>query len=192
MKPAPPAPESPAEAGEDASVDDVVVVIPARLGSQRLPGKVLARHIEASRDLAHVLKQAERYRDELSSPAAAAAALVSRLPTASKRMYGHGSVLVLTVEGTATSTGITLAGERETLRRPRSDGLVQPDPETRDVPELTVSAEALLDWLDDRLPTESLAKSLPAWASRNVVTALGSVKRTLDRAIPAPPPLRDP
>ena len=102
----------------------------------------------------------------------------------------HGAKVA--IEGTDARTGITLAGERETLSRPRRDGLVQPDTEALDVPDLVVPAEAFLGWLDDAVPTEDLAKALPAWASRNVVTALGSVKRTLGQAIPAPPPLRAP
>jgi MoxR-like ATPase len=159
----------------------------------RLPAQVLAKHITASRDLAHILSQAESYRDELSSPAAAAVALVQRLPQTSKRMYGHGSVAQLVVKGTDLRVGLTLAGEREQLHRQRSDGLVQPATDDLDIPVLEVEPEALLGWLCGAVSDEQLTASLPSWASRNVVTALGSVRRVLgDSGVPSPPALRAP
>jgi len=146
-------------AADRGQVDDLAA---RHLWVDRLPGKVLARHIEASRDLAHVLSQAERYEAELADPAAAAAALIDRLPVASKRMYGHGAVLTLQLEGADTPSGITLAGERERIAA-RRDGLVEPEADPRDVPVLTLAPEQLLAWVDDTVTTEEVAAALPAW-----------------------------
>lgn len=177
-------------AADRGAIDDLAE---AHLWLDRLPSQVLARHIEGGRDLAHILSQAERYRDELADPAAAAAALVERLPVASRRMYGHGSVVQLALVGMNRRVGLTLAGEREELSRPRSDGLVQPTTEDRDVPVLEVAPEAWLGWLAGSVSVEDLTAGLPSWAGRNVVTTLGSVKRVLgDAAVPSPPPLRAP
>ncbi len=161
-----------------------------------LPAQVLATHIEASRDLAHILNQAEAYRDQLLDPEAAARALVEQLPATSKRVYGHGAVLTLHIPESRVRYGITLAGEREDLpgTRSRSDGLVQPDVDERmEVPELTVRPRQFLDWVQGDLDTETIFKGLPAWSSRNIGTALQSARRVLRHtAVPAPPPIRQP
>lgn len=177
-------------AADRGAVDDLAE---QHLWLDRLPAQVLAKHIEASRDLAHILSQAEHYREELASPTAAAQALVERLPQTSKRMYGHGSVVQLELTGTTTKVGLTLAGERERLHRARHDGLVQPTTDDLDIPVLAVAPEAWLSWLQGASTVEELTASLPSWASRNVVTALGSVRRVLgEAAVPSPPSLRAP
>jgi MoxR-like ATPase len=157
-----------------------------------LPGQVLASHIEASRDLAHVLTQALAYRESLGSVPAAARALVEQLPATQRRVYGHGAVLALTIPESDVRTGITLAGEREDLHR-RGAGPHEPPGERLEVPELSLSAERWLDWVSGVLETDTLVRAVPPWAARNVGTALGSVRRTLRQtAVPAPPPLRAP
>jgi MoxR-like ATPase len=155
-----------------------------------LPAQVLASHIEASRDLAHILSQALAYRDSLANEAAAAKALVEQLPMTQRRVYGHGAVLALLVPEAGVRVGITLAGEREELAR-RTVG--EAPGERLEVPELTLSAERWLDWASGSLETDLLVRAVPAWASRNVGTALASVRRSLRQtAVPAPPPLRAP
>lgn len=155
-----------------------------------LPGQVLASHIEASRDLAHVLSQALAYRTALGSVPTAARALVEQLPLTQRRVYGHGAVLALHVPEADVRVGITLAGEREDLAR---RGPAEPPGERMEVPELTLAAERWLDWVSGGIETETLVRAVPPWASRNVGTALGSVRRTLRQtAVPAPPPLRAP
>lgn len=156
-----------------------------------LPGQVLATHIEASRDLAHILTQATAYRDSLASVPAAARALVEQLPMTQRRVYGHGAVLALVIPEAGVRTGVTLAGEREDLTR--RGGPSDPPGERLEVPELVLSAERWLDWASGELDTDQLVRVVPAWASRNVGTALGSVRRALRQtAVPAPPPLRAP
>jgi MoxR-like ATPase len=157
---------------------------------ERLPAQLLSRHLEAGRDLAHILAQAEAYRDALADPTAIARALLEQLPKSSKRMYGHGSVLRLALAG--QTWGITLAGEREELSRPRRDGLVQPTEDAVDLPELAPEPERFLAWADGAIGVDELLRGLPSWSSRNVATALGSVRRILGSALPQPPPLRDP
>ncbi len=160
-----------------------------------LPSQVLATHLEASRDLAHVLTQAEAYQEELASPRRMARALLERLPQTQRRVYGHGAVVVLSVPDSDLRVGITLAGEREEVpgSRKRSDGLVQPAEDRLEIPELVLAPERLLDWVQGELDTAELVKALPGWASRNVGTALASVRRALhESAVPSPPPLRPP
>lgn len=159
-----------------------------------LPAQVLASHIEASRDLAHILTQVELYAELLQGPAPAARGLVAQLPATSKRVYGHGAVLALTIEESGVRIGITLAGEREELPRGRrSDGLVQPMEDRLEVPELPIRAETFLRWVGGDLGTSTLLEALPAWSSRNISTALQSVRRVLrEDPVPMPPPLRAP
>ncbi|MEZ4238816.1 MAG: AAA family ATPase [Myxococcota bacterium] len=124
----------------------------------QLPAQVLASHLEASRDLAHILSQAETYRRSLAGPAEAAAALVEQLPATSRRVYGHGAVVALHVPEAKVRVGITLAGEREELPgapRRRTDGLIAPPEERLEVPELKLGAETFLDWVGGVLDTEA-------------------------------------
>ena len=162
----------------------------------QLPAQVLASHLEASRDLAHVLQQAESYRRSLESPARAAAALIEQLPATSRRVYGHGAVVALSVPEANVRVGITLAGEREELPgqgRKRTDGLVSPAEERLEIPELKLPPETFLDWVGGGIDTDTVLKELPAWSSRNIGTALQSARRVLrGSAVPAPPPLRAP
>jgi len=158
-----------------------------------LPAQVLATHLEASRDLAHVLHQAEAYRTALSGPAEAARALVDQLPGTTRRVYGHGAVLALVIPESGVRIGITLAGEREELpgSRRRTDGLVAPAEERLEIPELTVAPQLFLQWVAGATGSEDMLRELPAWSSRNIGTALASTRRVLrNSAIPAPPPLR--
>lgn len=160
-----------------------------------LPAQVLASHLESSRDLAHVLTQAEAYRDALKTPTAAAKALVEQLPATSRRVYGHGAVLALVIPDAGVRVGLTLAGEREDLpgTRRRTDGLVAPPEERLEIPELVLAPGAFLDWVAGTVDTDTVMKALPAWSSRNIGTALQSARRVLrSNPIPAPPPLRAP
>ncbi|MBX2800559.1 MAG: AAA family ATPase [Myxococcales bacterium] len=162
-----------------------------------LPAQVLASHIEASRDLAHILQQVEVYRSMLAGPVQAARGLVMQLPSTSKRMYGHGAVLALVIPEADVRVGITLAGEREELpgsAAARRDGLVQPLMEDRlEVAELVVEAETFLDWVGGQTTSEALLEELPAWSSRNIGTALNSCRKVLRQTpVPAPPALRNP
>ncbi|HHO53564.1 MAG TPA: AAA family ATPase [Deltaproteobacteria bacterium] len=159
-----------------------------------LPAQVLASHIEASRDLAHILTQVELYDEQLQGAVAAARALVEQLPATSKRVYGHGAVLALVIPGAGIRVGVTLAGEREELPRGRrSDGLVQPMEDRLEVPELLISAETFLGWVGGAIGSDVLLRELPAWSSRNIETALQSVRRVLrGNPVPAPPALRAP
>jgi hypothetical protein len=150
----------------------------------------MSGHLELGRDLAHVLSQAEAYQEELSSPDDIARALLRRLPEGARRRYGDSSVVVLCTAG--EKVPISLSGERQPPRAPRTDGLVQPD-DDRSVPDLELAPETFLDWLDGRVADEELVRSLPAYAARNAVTALTSVRRVLDgSAVPSPPALRAP
>lgn len=162
----------------------------------QLPAQVLASHLEASRDLAHILSQAEAYRAALGGPAEAAAALVDQLPATSRRVYGHGAVVALHVPEAKVRVGITLAGEREELpgaQRKRTDGLISPPEERLEVPELKLAAETFLDWVGGVIDTEAVLRELPAWSSRNIGTALQSARRVMRGSpVPAPPPLRAP
>lgn len=160
-----------------------------------LPAQVLASHIEASRDLAHILSQIERYDKTLAGPAQAARGLVEQLPTTSKRMYGHGAVVALVIDEARVRVGLTLAGEREDLGTSRrSDGLVQPRTDDGPVPtEVQVTPAMFLDWVSGSVPSDELLKDLQKWSSRNVGTALQSARRVLKATpVPAPPPLREP
>ncbi|MCA9491137.1 MAG: AAA family ATPase [Myxococcales bacterium] len=157
-----------------------------------LPSQVLATHLEASRDLAHVLSQAEAYKVELSSPVRAARALVERLPQTQRRVYGHGAVVVLTIPDADVRVGITLAGEREEVPGRKRDGLGGVE-ERLEIAEITLAPERFLDWAGGELDTTEILRTLPGWASRNVGTALQSVRRVLRQsAVPAPPALRAP
>jgi MoxR-like ATPase len=162
----------------------------------QLPAQVLASHLEASRDLAHILSQAEAYRRSLTGPAEAAAALVEQLPATSRRVYGHGAVVALHVPEARVRVGITLAGEREELPgapRKRTDGLIAPPEERLEVPELKLAAETFLDWVGGTIETEAVLRELPAWSSRNIGTALQSARRVMRGCpVPAPPALRAP
>lgn len=170
--------------------DAVDALADAHLWVNQVPAAVLSGHLELGRDLAHILSQVDAYEKELSSPEDVARALLHRLPEGARRRYGDSSVLVLSVAG--EKVPISLAGERQPPRGPRTDGLVQPD-DDRSVPELEVPPQRLLDWLDGRVDDDALVEALPAWAGRNAVTALTSVRRVLNgSAVPAPPPLRAP
>ncbi|MEM6931538.1 MAG: hypothetical protein AAF602_31700, partial [Myxococcota bacterium] len=159
-----------------------------------LPAQVLAAHLEASRDLAHILTHAQPKANQLSSPASVARALVEQLSKTSKRVYGHGAVVALVIPAADVKVGITLAGEREDLpHQRRSDGLVQPVEERLEVPELSVDPETFLGWVQGRVTSDTLLRHLPAWSSRNIATALKSVRRELaNNPVPAPPALRMP
>lgn len=159
-----------------------------------LPAQVLASHIEAARDLAHILKTAEVYEHALADEGATAAALLGSLPLTSKRVYGSAAVCSVRLKGRAP-VGLSLTGERCELPEPagrRADGLVQPL-DSGDVPEVELVPSALLDWVDGAIPTETLLARVPAYASRNAGTALGSARRLLGHdAVPSPPPLPEP
>jgi len=162
-----------------------------------LPAQVLASHIEASRDLAHILQQSDAYANQLGSPAAVAKAVVEQLARTSKRMYGHGAVVALVIPEADVRVGITLAGEREELpSSKRSEGSfqpMQPVEERLEVPELSVDPQTFLDWVQGAVSSDQLLRHLPAWSSRNIATALKSVRRELgDHPIPRPPALRLP
>lgn len=163
----------------------------------QLPAQVLATHLEASRDLAHILAQAEAYQRSLAGPAQAVSALVEQLPATSRRVYGHGAVVALHVPEADVRIGITLAGEREELPgapRRRTDGLISPAEEPRlEIPELKIAPETFLDWVGGAVDTETVLRELPAWSSRNIGTALQSARRVMRGSpVPAPPPLRAP
>ena len=158
----------------------------------RLPSQVLATHIEASRDLSQLLVAAENYAAGLTSPQTAVALHLSSLTQATKRVYGTGAVCALSVDG-AEPVGVTLSGERAPLRSKAlgKDGLVRPD--AIDVPVLTLTAEALLDWLDLGEDPEKLSGSKPSWTGRNMGTALVNLRKSLgNTAIPVPQDLHRP
>lgn len=161
----------------------------------QLPAQVLASHLEASRDLAHILTQAEAYRRALRDPERAAGALVEQLPATSRRVYGHGAVVALHLPDAEVKVGLTLAGEREELpgARPRRDGLIAPAEERLEIPELKVDADTFLRWVGGAVDGDTLLRELPAWSSRNIGTALASARRVLrSNPVPAPPALRSP
>jgi hypothetical protein len=110
-------------------------------------------------------------------------------------VYGHGAVVALSLPKSNVRVGITLAGEREELpgTRARRDGLVVPAEERLEIPELPLEPEQFLGWVGGAVETEAVLKSLPAWSSRNIGTALASAKRVLRaNPVPSPPPLRAP
>ena len=127
------------------------------------------------------------------SASTAAQLRAAQLPATQRRVYGHGAVLALVIPEAQVRVGITLAGEREDLGRRRADGVPDPGAERIEGTELTLAPERWLDWVSGQLDTDLLVKALPAWASRNVTTALSSVRRVLKQsAVPAPPPHRAP
>ena len=159
-----------------------------------LPTQVLANHIAAARDLANILREAEKYRAQLQSPTATALALLNALPQTTKRMYGHGAVCSISIQGRSEVFGITLSGERESIERRKTNRAQTVAPVGgNDIPAIAVDAETFLGWVDGSQPFDTLLTSLPAYATRNARTALQSVRRSLsDSAIPRPPSLPDP
>lgn len=174
--------------GQDRSaIEDVAS---DHLWVDRVPSALVAAHIERSRELTAILQVAERYLEMLESPQAAAAGILSELPTVARRVYGHGAVFRLVVEG-QEPVGITLSGQREPPHRPRDPGRVEPS--TQPVPEISVTAEALLGWLDGEDGPEKLTVDAPSWAGRNVSTALLGLRKIVGgRAVPRPPDLPGP
>jgi MoxR-like ATPase len=152
-----------------------------------LPPRLLGAHIEASRDLAGILKVAEAYRDALATPATAAQMLVSRLPVPAQRKFGADPRMVLHIHDAGVKVPLSDDGSRLPPQTDRRSRLVEPH---TDVPEVRIAATVFLDWLDGAVAAETLASGVPAYAARTVVTALGAVRRRLGgNAIPAPPNL---
>jgi MoxR-like ATPase len=156
-----------------------------------LPTQVLANHIAASRDLAKILRAAEAYGSSLQSPTATATALLSALPNTSKRVYGHGAVCAITLQGDPRSFGITLSGECEPVSPSTKNKHRHPvAPTTSDAPPILLEAEDFLNWVDGSATENTVLDQVPAYARRNAKTALQSVRRHLgDSAIPKPPNL---
>ncbi len=162
-----------------------------------LPAQILANHIEASRDLARILGAAEKYKKCLTNPRATAVALLLSLPETSKRVYGHGAVCSLAIKGGREVFGITLGGERESLR-PQNGGrsseanhLVRP--QATDIPPIVVEATDFLGWIDGSEPDTKLLGQIPSYAMRNATAALQSLRRALaDSAVPVPSALPQP
>lgn len=177
-------------ADDRSGVEDLAA---SHLWLDQLPAQVLGAHIEASRELARILERAEAYRRSLTDAPSLVRALIRSLPETTRRVYGTGSVCILRVPNAQLVTGITLAGERETVgsRAIRDDGLIQPD--TGDVPSIEVDAETLLGWVDGQIELRVLLAKVPAFSGRNASTALQSVQRLLgSSAVPAPPELPSP
>jgi hypothetical protein len=176
-------------AADRASIEDVAN---QHLWLDRLPPPVLAAHIEASRDLSHILATAERYQQAISNPKTAGAALLQALPTATRRAYGQGAVCSIALDG-GPPVGLTLAGQREAPKHTRAlgdDGLVRPARE--DAPVLHLATADWVAWLDGEEPPEALLASMPAWASRNVASALREVRKQLGGSGIVPPPALPP
>jgi len=177
-------------AEDRARIEDVA---DSHLWIDRLPAPVLAAHIEASRELSRILTIAEQYRRSLQDSDTTANAILASVPRASRRVYGHGAVCALKING-AEPVGITLAGEREpipTRKAMGDDGLVRP--ERPDVPVAELDATVFLDWLDGEAPPDAILRSVPAWAARNAATAVDSLRRAVGgSAVPIPPELPRP
>ena len=71
------------------------------------------------------------------------------------------------------------------------DGLVRPAGEQP--PEVALSPQQWADWLASDLPAGEVLTHVPAWASRNVGTALHSARSLLEHdPVPPPPALPEP
>ncbi|MCB9691616.1 MAG: AAA family ATPase [Alphaproteobacteria bacterium] len=161
-----------------------------------LPSQVLATHIEAARDLAAILRVAERYDESLASPEAVARSTLTSLPEVARRIYGYGAVAVIDCAG--LQVGLTTAGEREPLpnsgRLEARNGLVRPtDDPLFEIPLLELPAATWLDFLDGSIEPEALLENVRRVSSPNVKQALVGARRYLGRtAVPAPPDLPAP
>ena len=142
-----------------------------------LPIQLLSAHIEAARDLARILEVAEAYRTGLADPRGMVRALVGSLPQGAKRVYGNEAVCILHVPEADVQVGLSLAGEA-LVGDMRAGG-----------PVVHATATQWLDWLDGKVPTDQLLQRVPAWSSRNAVTALESARRLLGDVVPRPPEL---
>jgi MoxR-like ATPase len=176
-----------------AGIEDLAT---AHLWIARLPSQVLGNHIEAARELAGVLRVAERYRAALQTPTSVARAQIESLPQVARRIYGYGAVCVLDCAG--LQVGLTTSGEREPLPERAAPlvataGLVRPtDDPLYEVPMLVLTAEEWLDFLDGRIEVPTLLQRVRTAASPNVRQALQGVKRYLGGAVLAPPDLPGP
>ncbi len=162
----------------------------AHLWIYRLPSQVLARHIEASRELAAILEVAERYADALSSPDRLARATFARLPEVARRIYGYGAVVVVACAG--LQVGLTTAGEREPFPHDRRlvprNGLVRPtDDRLFEIPYLELEPETWLDFLDGSTDVGALLTSVRR-PGPNLRQALLGVRRYLGNTALLPPP----
>lgn len=157
-----------------------------------LPVQVLSAHIEASRDLANILRVAEGYRERLKGSEAVASALVASLPERSRRVYGHDLACTLSIAGSDQRAGLTLAGER--VPRDRfTERLKSTSDMTGENVLVEVKADAFLDWVGGDVDTAVLLAEVPAWAARNARTALESARRLMGgQVVPAPPELPAP
>lgn len=168
----------------------------AHLWVSRLPAQVLATHIESARELAAILRVAERYDRALETPRSLAHAALTSLPEVARRIYGYGAVAVVDVAG--LQVGLTTAGEREPLPSSRRleprNGLVRPtDDPLFEIPLLELQADTWLDFLDGALEPEALLGNIRRVSSPNVKQALLGARRYLGRsAVPAPPELPAP
>ncbi|MCB9665144.1 MAG: AAA family ATPase [Alphaproteobacteria bacterium] len=181
-----------AELGRDR---DRVERSAARLWLPQVPARVLAAHIETGRELATVLEAAERYLEELGSPAQVVRALLGRLPPPERRSFGAGVALRLRIPACEVAFGLTLAGERVD-----PPGSAEGDRDRRRsieaelferAPELVLTVEELLSLLRGDVEADALVARVPVSSSLNAVSALGRVRRRLGPSgIPEPPPLR--
>jgi MoxR-like ATPase len=155
-----------------------------------LPVQLLAAHIEASRDLVHILEIAERYAAGLRDAGTVASALIAALPHGTRRVYGHDAVCTLVIPEAGVNIGITLAGECVTPQAAPEPGRGVALPSG---PQIQVTAASFLDWVDGKVGTDVLLGKVPAWTARNSATALESIRRLMtDGVVPRAPDLPPP
>ncbi len=154
---------------------------------RHLPTGLLSKHIEASRDLGNILRVADRYSRAVSSPQAAAQALVEALPV-SRRVYGAGPVVRLSIPDADVDVCFSLQGEQ--VRPPGTGERSSP---TAQVPVVQVTSDRFIDWVGGTVTTRDVFEELQIWPRRDPGIAMEAVRRLVGSdPVPIPPSLPQP
>ncbi len=152
-----------------------------------LPKGLLSAHIEASRDLANILKVADRYASSVLSPRNAVRALIESLPV-SRRVYGAGPVVQLKIDDADIDVLFSLQGEQVQAPSPVDRGS-----SASQIPIIDIPSSKFIDWVGASLSTRELFEELQVWPRRDPGIAMEAVKRLVGTdAVPQPPPLPQP
>jgi MoxR-like ATPase len=159
-----------------ATRDGIELLANGHLWIGDLPPELLAPHIEAARDLAGVLRVAERYRAQLASPASLVGGVLGQLPT-EDRIPAHNMDFVLAI-GPDEAVGLSFRAWRRL-----------PSPH-RGPASSTIAPEVFLDWLEGTVSTPTLVDGVKSWEAREVRRFLDQLHRDLQsHIVPAPPAL---
>jgi len=152
----------------------------------------------AGRELAKVLRSAERYQKMLSTPENILRALVESLPlpadgrgganVAARLRIGDLPEVAVSLEGERLPTGFGLpadSGRRGGVRRRSYDEEV-----FARAPRLEVPVHVFLDFVQGKVTPETLTEEVPGFARRNAGVALAQIQRHLGTSgVPRPPAL---